>query len=668
MGRNAKTGCFKNKIIFLDKAEPSCKHKFMSSLFENIPASWQAGFALISQPILKRIGIQYDIDAVYKELGVGRTSAYDSARILLKNLNTPQAKIKEERKKNLALQKQLNEKTFLYNISQYRLDHPGCWIQGDRHQLSDEFKSFLLLQKNECKLDWPDISRLLGIPEDTLKKLKRQQKDDNDNGKPPLLPLHIIELISSYFKGRSGKSSVKNFCEKNPSVLVELNLNYRGFSKCLFQLGFINPKGIFLNNTGLDKIERFRPNCIWGTDGKQMNVIINGESFRWVWQCLIEYKTTVLVGGLIGKTENTENLLEAIKLSAAATGITPMAIVLDNRLSENLPAIKNYLDQFGITIIKTFPGNSKSNGIVEGNFNIFETWVGGKVEINGNNAEELSFSIANVLVQVFTQLRNHQPRKAFSNKSVDEVLNEALPMTDEERAKIQERIYALAARLKNEQVKPINSEQKNQAIAAAIETTKPVSPEIFAKKFEPSFFTADLILQAIAIFNNQKKKHPEKDFDHTYFGGIARNLAEQKSLETIYLQLEDIYTDHWQRMKNVLLEKSVVAENATEISSRLLDEYFKIKIPAHGTVLLGFLKNIFLLATRGSLATAQELRVKMSKKILKEKLIAVPKRELLLRKLFEFENLVHLVNYGEQKIFSTGPKVFKFDTEIAPAM
>jgi len=133
-----------------------------------------------------------------------------------------------------------------------------------------------------------------------------------------------------------------------------------------------------------------------------------------MWQCLIDYKTTVLVGGLIGKTETTDNLLEAIKISKIKTGVTPMAIVIDNHLSENLPAIRTYLDDWGIEIIKTFPGNAKSNGIIEGNFNIFEKWVGGRVVLECKTAEDFSFSIAQMLTEVFTQLRNNQPRKSLS--------------------------------------------------------------------------------------------------------------------------------------------------------------------------------------------------------------------------------------------------------------
>jgi hypothetical protein len=42
---------------------------------------------------------------------------------------------------------------------------------------------------------------------------------------------------------------------------------------------------------------------VWGTDGKLRKIVINGEIFRFVWQCLIDYKSTVLVGGRVSESD-----------------------------------------------------------------------------------------------------------------------------------------------------------------------------------------------------------------------------------------------------------------------------------------------------------------------------------------------------------------------------
>ncbi|MBX7230770.1 MAG: hypothetical protein K1X29_01665 [Bdellovibrionales bacterium] len=54
--------------------------------------------------------------------------------------------------------------------------------------MSSEFKDYLILKKEEFDLSWEDVHRLLGIPLDTLKKLKGQKSndrnsdDENNNG------------------------------------------------------------------------------------------------------------------------------------------------------------------------------------------------------------------------------------------------------------------------------------------------------------------------------------------------------------------------------------------------------------------------------------------------------------------------------------------------------
>ena len=605
----------------------------LSYFIDKLPASWKAGLMEITYPLYQKFGVRLEMDKVYQEFGVGRTSAYEAARLLVSKMEAPQSSLKEERKRNRELQKSLNKKSFYAEILVYREEQPSCWIKGERHQFTDEFKAFVLSKKKEYDLDWTEISELLNIPEDTLKKFKRSGQDDNDdNGPGPInLPENVLEILRMFFKSRSEKATVKSFCEKHPEVLHELKLDYRQLSRVLWQMGFVSPRGIFLNNTGLDRIERFSPHAVWGTDGKQMVIVINGEEFRWVWQCLIDYKTTVLVGGLIGKTETTPNLLEAIKRSREFTGVTPMAIVIDGRLSENLPAIRSYLDELGIAIIKTFPGNPKSNGIIEGNFNIFEKWVGGRLVINGDTVEKLSFSIAEMLTEVFTQLRNNQPRKSLSSKSANEVSNEAIALTDEEKQSIRDKLNALATRLKNEQAKPLVSERKTQALNQAVDELKPPSADVFRKRLASSIFTPDLILAALGIFKKQQVKHPEKQFDHTYFGGILRNLVDKRSVEQLYVHLEQTYTDHWRRMNETLTAKNLAVETPVQACERLGEEYLKAKVPAHGLLALAHLHSMFVLASCGCREKATEIRKTLGETVMKWKLNCSEKRMHLLQ-------------------------------------
>ena len=630
------------------------------SFLEKIPASWQAAFVLLARPTLKRIGMKVDMEKIYADLGVGSTSAFDSARMLMKKVSTPSDSLSSERKKNRELDRSLRLTKFHIDVLRYHGEHPRAWTkEQERHQFTDEFKGFLLTKKSEYALEWGEISQALGIPEETLKKFKQQvnEKDPGDGPPSPSLPDSVVDQLRAFFHGRNGKTTVKKFTQEHPEVLEQLKMTYAQLSMLLLRLGFTSPKGIFLNNTGLDKIERFAPHAVWGTDGKLMKIVINGEIFRFIWQCLIDYKSTVIVGGLVGESETTENLLDAIRKSKETTGVAPMAIVIDGRLSENLPAIRSYLDEMGIEIVRTYPGNPKSNGIVEGNFSIFEKWVGGEVIINGDTTEELSLSFAKVLTDVFTQLRNNQPRRGLGQKTANEVLAEAPRLSIEEESTIRSKIQALANRFKNDQAVPIISEQKAQAIEQAIAVTLPPDAEMFRKRLMPSVFTCDLILDAIAIFKKQQAKYPEKAFNHAYFGGILRNLVDQRSVEMLHTHLEQVYAEHWRLMANSMNQSYIAQETPEQSCERLSKEFLEAKIPAHGWITLIHLQTVFMIAARGCVLGAVSLRQRLAEFARKAKMTSVESRERLLRKLFECEALVRHM---------TMPALRPFAAEAAP--
>ncbi|MGK5082988.1 hypothetical protein WDW37_06755 [Bdellovibrionota bacterium FG-1] len=489
-------------------------------------------------------------------------------------------------------------------------------------------------------------SQILEIPIDTLKKFPRSVNEAAADAitvteENAILPPLVIELVNEYLRSGRGTKSVKTFCERHPGLLTRLEMNYRQILNWLKRLGFVNPRGIFLKNKGLDKIIRFKPNQVWGSDGKRLIITINGEIFHWIWQCLVDGNTTVIVGGLISGEENTANLLEAIRESKRRTGVTPMAIVLDNRLSENLPAVRVYLDEMEIEIIKIFPGNSKSNGIAEGNFNIFDRWVG-HIDIVGATPEALSRSIANAFVQVFTQMRNHKPRKGLSFKSAQEVVDESVPATPEEEAQVRAKIKELTDRFKNEQARPIVSEQKKAAIQQAITKTKPPQPEVFEQRLQNARYTPDVLLQSMAVLEKCRREHPEKNYGHTYYGGIVRNLADQQGIEFLNTNLEETYAHHWDTMGR--LTKSEIAQSLKShpeaTCTRLAADYVRMPVPTYSVSILLDLKKSFFLASKGSAAIATSLRKAITDTVLQSKRATPQRREALLCKAFEWENFV----------------------------
>jgi len=583
------------------------------------------------------------VEEVCHQLGVSRSVAYEAASLLLRRLAAGTGSPNTDEVENI--KRALRERDFENECLRYERDHPGCRVHGAREQLDAGYKEAVEAARARHGVTLVRASELLSIPLDTLKKFSRFTTTSPGGtcaDAPEKLPAEVVELVNAWLRG-GGCRSLKAFCERHPEVLSRLGLNYRQALRWLGELGFVNRRGIFLKNKGLDKIIRFRPNQVWGSDGKRIPVIINGEVFVWLWQCLVDQKTTVIVGNIVENAETTENLKTATDQAIKRIGKAPLAIVLDNRLSENLPAVREFLNERGIEVVKTFPGNPKSNGITEGNFAIFDRWVGA-IRIDGSKPEELSRSIAAAFVEVFTQLRNHKPRKTLSLKTPKEVMDEIPPATPEEEAAAREKLVILAARLKNEQARPEVSAEKKVAIEQAISETAPPHPDVFTKVLHAPIYTADLILQSIAILGRQRELHPEKRLDHAYFGGILRNLVDQRSVECLDTHLNRVYAQHWDTMGRLAAQDRAasIAERPDQTCTRLATDFLNMPVPAYAARILIDLKESFYLACRGSARLAASLRATIADTVLQSKRTEIRQRETLLSRLFEWENFVRI--------------------------
>jgi transposase InsO family protein len=611
---------------------------------EEAAASWQAGIWLMSQSFFERYPVDLSLEEVCTRLGVGRSSAYAAADEITRRL----LQIPRKQSGPMPLTAQgcrgCAEMAFDNECLRYELSHPGCRGQGEvRLHFDPRYKAFI----EECRarhgLTLERVSKILGVSIDTLKKFSRytEESASEAGSYPEILPPKVVELANEFLRSGKGAKSVKRFCERHPELLTELGMNYRQVLGWLKKLGFVSPRGIFLKNTGLDKILKFKPNQVWGSDGKKLVIIFNGEIFPSHWQCLVDGTTTAIVGGVVRDEETTSNLVDAIKESKRKTGITPLGIVIDNRLSENLPAVRPFFEENGIEIVKIFPGNPKSNANAEENFNVFERWVGA-IEINGATPAEIVRSIQQAIVEIFTQMRNHKPRRGLSFKTAQEAMDESPPATPEEEAQVQAKLKELADRLKNEQARPIVSEQKKAAIQLAIDKTKPPQPEVFAQRLTNARFTPDILLQAIAILEKCRREHPEKSYGHTYYGGIVRNLADQQSMEFLNTSLEAIYVHHWDTMGRITQSELAqsLKSHPEATCTRLASDYVNMPIPAYAVSILLDLKKSFFLASQGSAAIATQLRKAIAETVLQSKRATPQRREALLCKAFEWENFV----------------------------
>lgn len=265
--------------------------------------------------------------------------------------------------------------------------------------------------------------------------------------------------------------------------------------------------------------KKFEPHALWEGDGKQMNIVINGEICSYCWYAFVDQTTTLLVGSSITDTESSTSFLESLKNSKGSVGFYSVGVLIDNRLPEtDLSLVKDFASKHGITIVRTFPGNSKSNGNIENNFSIFEKFVG-DIYIQGQTSKEIAKSVAKNIAEIFTQQRNHSNRGRLGGRTPAEGCDESV--RPEHRKEAIERMKARFEKTEEDVDKKLK-------LIETLSQVKMLSNESIEKvKKILKTFSPHQIIAARASFEAQISKNPEKHYPIEYFWAILRNKQEE---------------------------------------------------------------------------------------------------------------------------------------------
>ena len=287
----------------------------------------------------------------------------------------------------------------------------------------------------------------------------------------------------------------------------------------LINLGLHTPRGPQIKNEGAQVKKPFAPQALWEGDGKLMKICVNGVETRWIWYAFIDQSTTLLVGASMTVVESAESFLAALLDGQARVGLSPIGVVIDNRLEgSDLGPVRNFCKDHGIAIVRTFPGNSKSNGIIEGNFSIFERFVGDMV-VTGSTPEEIGRSVALLAAEIFTQQRNHSPRSRLGGKSPGDATEGATRPEHTRNA-----VEALARRLNREQIDAADlwnliGKARLHFGALSDATEQKIKRQLIK-------YTVLDVVAAEARYLAQIAKHPVKNYGAEYFLAILRHKRE----------------------------------------------------------------------------------------------------------------------------------------------
>ena len=240
------------------------------------------------------------------------------------------------------------------------------------------FKDFIASKKDEG-VSYEVISELTGISVNTLTDFKPSLVTEKKTIAPKSKEIARIWNEAPPHRRRNLDAFWYYLGKKYPNVSV----SFKEVRQILIDLGLRYPRGPKTENHGTQVKKSFEPHAMWEGDGKQIKIRINGALHNYLWYCFTDQNTTLLVGSSIERTESASSFLSTLKNGGANVGTYPIGILIDNRLSdEDMSPINRFCKEHGIVLVRTFPGNSKSNGDIENNFSIFERYVG-EIDIRG---------------------------------------------------------------------------------------------------------------------------------------------------------------------------------------------------------------------------------------------------------------------------------------------
>lgn len=390
-------------------------------------------------------------------------------------------------------------------------------MNSERKSYAPWFRSFVM-KLRELGASYVLLSSLLGISADVLRGFRKSNLVDLT--KEPIDDTSTAIMGAWNAASDYSKQTLDHFWSYLGRNYAHIKLSREQMRQTLINLGLKYPRGPKINDHGTTVKRPFAPHTLWEGDGKQMNIFINGSRFSFCWYAFCEQRSTLLVGSTIAQTESSEAFLNALKAGGEKAGFYAIGLLIDNRLSDSdLSPVNEFCQQHNITLVRTFPGNSKSNGNIENNFSIFERFVG-DVHIRGNNSAEIARSMAQNIAEIFTQQRNHSPRKRLGCLSPEEQAE-----SRERPEWMRDAVESLARRLNGAARR---ADEKWQLIASARQHFGDLDGESEQKlKNEIAKYTTMDLIAAQAAYLAQIEKHPDNTYRSEYFLAIVRYKREQ---------------------------------------------------------------------------------------------------------------------------------------------
>jgi hypothetical protein len=421
----------------------------------------------------------------------------------------------------------------------FLMAHPGCVSQLGRTSYAEPWRRFVLAAvERHSNASLPEIADAVCMPLGTLEDWLRTPPSATPESAPDApqeaerdAKLAVIEAVLDAWHHWQGDFSA--FCQHVRRDL-RVELGKTTIADVLFAHGARRPArrpGRSRDEHALrGAFDTFFPGAQWVADGKQVEIVIDGQVLHVNLELVIDAASGAAVGIDVRDEEDSPALIAAFKDGVATTGEAPLALLVDNRPSNHTPEVDAAL---GDTMrIDATLRRAQNKAHVEGAFGLFSQKVPA-LAIDTTDPRALARSIVLLVTLTFFRAFNRAPRRDRASRSRVELY--AQDVTDEEReaarASLRERMrkQRLARETRAARVDPDVRALLDDAFARLLLN----DPERRVRE-AIACHSRDAMVDAIAIFETKQRRGTLPDgADARYLFGIVRNLDHVHEADAI---------------------------------------------------------------------------------------------------------------------------------------
>ena len=261
------------------------------------------------------------------------------------------------------------------------------------------------------------------------------------------------------------------------------------------------------------------PNSLLSIDGSEIELFINGESYKFNLELGVDVGSFTHTGFDISESETSQAVLAVLKQHARDYGL-PLGVVFDHGTANLSKDVRTWLIKHDIEIVPAGPGNPKGNGTDEGAFSQLKK-VLGTLNLDSSTPENLGETVLTALVSLYVEMRNKLPLRKSG-------VTPQIAMAAETREEVRQKERArLIQHNKNRQ--DSGEEQSKLEILHWVIQNYDLdvdTPSFRRAEYSIKFYSTDAIQKTEKAFMKAVARNRDRK-NLSYFFGILKNIQQE---------------------------------------------------------------------------------------------------------------------------------------------